>query len=381
MYGDEKETTCRPVPGADLKVQLEQAIQKIGGEYHAAEVMELAEGEEITETLPADPDVKNYSYTIVDDEVYFRENSVMMRPKLNRTAQERVKSMVALRDTVYRLMDAQLEDADDETIENEQRELNRQYDAFSTKFGLINDRANRLAFSDDSSYYLLSSLEVLDEDRKLERKADMFTKRTIRRPQAITHTDTAAEALAVSIGEKARVDLPYMAELTGKNEDAITKELTGVIYLDPESQTWQTADEYLSGNVREKLRTAQAAAKENMVFMPNVDALQAVQPKDLDASEIDVRLGATWISPKDIDAFMYELFSTQEYMKRYIQVNFSQFTGEWNISGKTLLSRNDVAVFETYGTSRANAYKILEDTLNLRDVRIYDTVQDACAEF
>ena len=377
MYGDEKETTCRPVPGADLKVQLEQAIQKIGGEYHAAEVMELTEGEEITETLPADPDVKNYSYTIVDGEVYFRENSVMMRPKLNRTAQERVKSMVALRDTVYRLMDAQLEDADDETIENEQRELNRQYDAFSAKFGLINDRANRLAFSDDSSYYLLSSLEVLDEDRKLERKADMFTKRTIRRPQAITHTDTAAEALAVSIGEKARVDLPYMAELTGKNEDAITKELTGVIYLDPESQTWQTADEYLSGNVREKLRTAQAAAKENMVFMPNVDALQAVQPKDLDASEIDVRLGATWISPKDIDAFMYELFSTQEYMKRYIQVNFSQFTGEWNISGKTLLSRNDVAVFETYGTSRANAYKILEDTLNLRDVRIYDTVQDA----
>ena len=377
MYGDEKETTCRPIPGADLKVQLEQAIQKIGGEYHAAEVMELAEGEEIAETLPADPDVKNYSYTLVDGEVYFRENSVMMRPKLNRTAQERVKSMVALRDTVYRLMNAQLEDADDETIENEQRELNRQYDAFSAKFGLINDRANRLAFSDDSSYYLLSSLEVLDEDRKLERKADMFTKRTIRRPQAITHTDTAAEALAVSIGEKARVDLPYMAELTGKNEDAITKELTGVIYLDPESQTWQTADEYLSGNVREKLRTAQAAAKENMVFMPNVDALQAVQPKDLDASEIDVRLGATWISPKDIDAFMYELFSTQEYMKRYIQVNFSQFTGEWNISGKTLLSRNDVAVFETYGTSRANAYKILEDTLNLRDVRIYDTVQDA----
>ena len=377
MYGDEKKTTCRPVPGADLKVQLERAIQKIGGEYHAAEVMELAEGEEITETLPADPDVKNYSYTIVDGEVYFRENSVMMRPKLNRTAQERVKSMVALRDTVYHLMNAQLEDADDETIENEQQELNRQYDAFSAKFGLINDRANRLAFSDDSSYYLLSSLEVLDEDRKLERKADMFTKRTIRRPQAITHTDTAAEALAVSIGEKARVDLPYMAELTGKNEDAITKELTGVIYLDPESQTWQTADEYLSGNVREKLRTAQAAAKENMVFMPNVDALQAVQPKDLDASEIDVRLGATWISPKDIDAFMYELFSTQEYMKRYIQVNFSQFTGEWNISGKTLLSRNDVAVFETYGTSRANAYKILEDTLNLRDVRIYDTVQDA----
>ena len=194
-------------------------------------IRQLTEGEEITETLPADPDVKNYSYTIVDGEVYFRENSVMMRPKLNRTAQERVKSMVALRDTVYRLMNAQLEDADDKTIENEQRELNRQYDAFSSKFGLINDRANRLAFSDDSSYYLLSSLEVLDEDRKLERKADMFTKRTIRRPQAITHTDTAAEALAVSIGEKARVDLPYMAELTGKNEDAITKELTGVIYL------------------------------------------------------------------------------------------------------------------------------------------------------
>ena len=308
--------------------------------------MELTEGEEIAETLPADPDVKNYSYTIVDGEVYFRENSVMMRPKLNRTAQERVKSMVALRDTVYRLMNAQLEDADDETIENEQRELNRQYDAFSAKFGLINDRANRLAFSDDSSYYLLSSLEVLDEDRKLERKADMFTKRTIRRPQAITHTDTAAEALAVSIGEKARVDLPYMAELIGKNEDAITKELTGVIYLDPESQTWQTADEYLSGNVREKLRTAQAAAKENMVFMPNVDALQAVQPKDLDASEIDVRLGATWISPKDIDAFMYELFSTQEYMKRYIQVNFSQFNLKQMAQTLNYLSENNLMNIE-----------------------------------
>ena len=375
MYGDEKETTCRPVPGADLKVQLEQAIQKIGGEYHAAEVMELAEGEEITETLPADPDVKNYSYTIVDGEVYFRENSVMMRPKLNRTAQERVKSMVALRDTVYHLMNAQLEDADDETIENEQRELNRQYDAFSAKFGLINDRANRLAFSDDSSYYLLSSLEVLDEDRKLKRKADMFTKRTIQRPRAITHTDTAAEALAVSIGEKARADLPYMAELTGKDETEITKELSGVIYLDPETRTWQTADEYCSGNVREKLRLAQAAAAEDETFTVNVDALQAVQPKDLDASEIDVRLGATWLPTEDIEAFMYELLSTEEYMKRRLKVSFSRFTGEWSISNKSVLSRNDVAAYETYGTPRASAYKILEDTLNLRDVRLYDTVQ------
>ena len=375
MYGDEKETTCRPIPGADLKVQLEQAIQKIGGEYHAAEVMELAEGEEITETLPADPDVKNYSYTIVDGEVYFRENSVMMRPKLNRTAQERVKSMVALRDTVYRLMNAQLEDADDETIENEQRELNRQYDAFSAKFGLINDRANRLAFADDSSYYLLSSLEVLDEDRKLKRKADMFTKRTIQRPRAITHTDTAAEALAVSIGEKARVDLPYMAELTGKDEAEITKELSGVIYLDPETRTWQTADEYCSGNVREKLRLAQAAAAEDETFTVNVDALQAVQPKDLDASEIDVRLGATWLPTEDIEAFMYELLSTEEYMKRRLKVSFSRFTGEWSISNKSVLSRNDVAAYETYGTPRASAYKILEDTLNLRDVRLYDTVQ------
>lgn len=375
MYGDEKETTCRPIPGADLKVQLEQAIQKIGGEYHAAEVMELAEGEEITETLPADPDVKNYSYTIVDGEVYFRENSVMMRPKLNRTAQERVKSMVALRDTVYRLMDAQLEDADDKTIENEQRELNRQYDAFSAKFGLINDRANRLAFADDSSYYLLSSLEVLDEDRKLKRKADMFTKRTIQRPRAITHTDTAAEALAVSIGEKARVDLPYMAELTGKDEAEITKELSGVIYLDPETRTWQTADEYCSGNVREKLRLAQAAAAEDETFTVNVDALQAVQPKDLDASEIDVRLGATWLPTEDIEAFMYELLSTEEYMKRRLKVSFSRFTGEWSISNKSVLSRNDVAAYETYGTPRASAYKILEDTLNLRDVRLYDTVQ------
>ena len=375
MYGDEKETTCRPIPGADLQEQLTQAIQQIGGEYRAAEVMELSEGEEITETIPADPDVKNYSYALVDGEVYFRENSVMVRPKLNRTAQERVKGMVALRDTVYRLMDAQLEEAGDEAIEREQRELNRLYDAFSAKFGLINDRANRLAFADDSSYYLLSSLEVLDEDRKLKRKADMFTKRTIQRPRAITHTDTAAEALAVSIGEKARVDLPYMAELTGKDEAEITKELSGVIYLDPETRTWQTADEYCSGNVREKLRLAQAAAAEDEAFTVNVDALQAVQPKVLDASEIDVRLGATWLPTEDIEAFMYELLSTEEYMKRQIKVSFSRFTGEWSISGKSVLSSNDVAAYETYGTSRASAYKILEDTLNLRDVRLYDTVQ------
>ena len=375
MYGDEKETTCRPIPGADLQEQLTQAIQQIGGEYRAAEVMELSEGEEITETIPADPDVKNYSYALVDGEVYFRENSVMVRPKLNRTAQDRVKGMVALRDTVYRLMDAQLEEAGDEAIEREQRELNRLYDAFSAKFGLINDRANRLAFADDSSYYLLSSLEVLDEDRKLKRKADMFTKRTIQRPRAITHTDTAAEALAVSIGEKARVDLPYMAELTGKDEAEITKELSGVIYLDPETRTWQTADEYCSGNVREKLRLAQAAAAEDETFTVNVDALQAVQPKDLDASEIDVRLGATWLPTEDIEAFMYELLSTEEYMKRRLKVSFSRFTGEWSISNKSVLSRNDVAAYETYGTPRASAYKILEDTLNLRDVRLYDTVQ------
>ncbi len=375
MYGDEKETTCRPIPGADLQEQLTQAIQQIGGEYRAAEVMELAEGEEITETIPADPDVKNYSYTLVGGEVYFRENSVMVRPKLNRTAQERVKGMVALRDTVYRLMDAQLEEAGDEAIEREQRELNRLYDAFSAKFGMINDRANRLAFADDSSYYLLSSLEVLDEDRKLKRKADMFTKRTIQRPRAITHTDTAAEALAVSIGEKARVDLPYMAELTGKDEAEITKELSGVIYLDPETRTWQTADEYCSGNVREKLRLAQAAAAEDETFTVNVDALQAVQPKDLDASEIDVRLGATWLPTEDIEAFMYELLSTEEYMKRRLKVSFSRFTGEWSISNKSVLSRNDVAAYETYGTPRASAYRILEDTLNLRDVRLYDTVQ------
>ena len=374
MYGDEKETTCRPIPEADLQEQLTQAIQQISGEYRAA-VMELSEGEEITETIPADPDVKNYSYALVDGEVYFRENSVMVRPKLNRTAQERVKGMVALRDTVYRLMDAQLEEAGDEAIEREQRELNRLYDAFSAKFGLINDRANRLAFADDSSYYLLSSLEVLDEDRKLKRKADMFTKRTIQRPQAITHTDTAAEALAVSIGEKARVDLPYMAELTGKDEAGITKELSGVIYLDPETRTWQTADEYCSGNVREKLRLAQAAAAEDEAFTVNVDALQAVQPKDLDASEIDVRLGATWLPTEDIEAFMYELLSTEEYMKRRLKVSFSRFTGEWSISNKSVLSRNDVAAYETYGTPRASAYRILEDTLNLRDVRLYDTVQ------
>ena len=375
---------CNPREGADLEQQLREAMQHIQGRYTEAALPELGESEDIDDSLPAAPDVKNYSYTVVDGAVYFRENSRMVRPDLNATAEARVKGLVGLRDCVQQLIDLEMDAAAPEAdIQAQMAELNRRYDDFSAKYGLINDRANRLAFADDSSYYLLCALEVLDEDGRLERKADMFTKRTIKPHEAVTTVDTASEALAVSISEKACVDMAYMEQLTGKTGEELADELRGVIFRVP-GQTepdgtphYVTADEYLSGNVRRKLRQAQRAAEQDPAFAVNVEALTAAQPKDLDASEIEVRLGATWIDKEYIQQFMYETFDTPFYLQRSIEVHYSAFTAEWQISGKNAVGQRDVAAYTTYGTSRANAYKILEDSLNLRDVRIYDTVEDA----
>ena len=378
QYG-RQDFTVEPYEDLDLATQLRYAIQNIGGKYEAAELPDLGENETIQDTIPADPNVKNYSYAVVDGEVYYRENSVMVKPNLNATAKERVKGMAELRDCVHRLIDLQMWESDDISIRAEQQKLNRLYDRFTEKYGLINSRGNALAFADDSSYYLLCSLEMLDDEdkTKLKGKADMFTKRTIRQRQSVTSVDTAAEALALSIGEKARVDMAYMSQLTGKSEDDIIDELNGVIFLDPVYGDWQTADEYLSGNVRQKLREAENAAVDSPGYLPNVEALRAAQPKDLDASEIEVRLGATWIDKKYIQQFMFELLEPPVYARRSLEVNYSEFTAEWNISGKNSIPYNDINARMTYGTDCANAYKILEDTLNLRDVRIYDTVRDA----
>ena len=376
--------TVNPIESLELADQLHDAVKYIRGTYQEAELPELGEGEAIDTSIPADPNVKNYSYTVVDGAVYFRENSRMVRPDLNATAEARVKGMVRLRDCVQELIDLQMDAATpDSDIREKQAELNRLYDDFSAKYGLINDRANRLAFADDSSYYLLCALEIVDEDGRLERKADMFTKRTIKPHEAVTSVDTASEALAVSIAEKARVDMEYMEQLTGKTSDELAAELQGVIFRLPgpvpegERPAYVTADEYLSGNVRRKLRQAQRALEVSEIFRPNVEALEKAQPKDLDASEIEVRLGATWIDKEYIQQFMYETFNTPYYLQRAIQVNYASFTAEWQVTGKNSVSENDVAAYTTYGTSRANAYKILEDSLNLRDVRIYDTVEDA----
>ena len=378
QYG-RQDFTVEPYEDLDLATQLRYAIQNIGGKYEAAELPDLGENETIQDTIPADPNVKNYSYAVVDGEVYYRENSVMVKPNLNATAKERVKGMAGLRDCVHRLIDLQMWESDDISIRAEQQKLNRLYDRFTEKYGLINSRGNALAFADDSSYYLLCSLEMLDDEdkTKLKGKADMFTKRTIRQRQSVTSVDTAAEALALSIGEKARVDMAYMSQLTGKSEDDIIDELNGVIFLDPVYGDWQTADEYLSGNVRQKLREAEKAAVDSPGYLPNVEALRAAQPKDLDASEIEVRLGATWIDKKYIRQFMFELLEPPVYARRSLEVNYSEFTAEWNISGKNSIPYNDINARMTYGTDCANAYRILEDTLNLRDVRIYDTVRDA----
>ena len=391
MYGYEKSVACLPIEGANLSEQLSEAIKHITGSYKEAELSELGEGEPIAKTIPADPNVKNFSYTVKNGEVYYRQNSVMVQPNLNTTALERVKGMVAIRDCVHELIDLQLHYANDGAILDKQMELNRLYDDFSRKYGLINSRGNAMAFSDDSAYYLLCSLEVLDEEGNFQRKADMFTKRTIRQHTKVDHVDTSVEALAVCIGEKAKVDLTYMAGLTGKTEEEIVSDLTGIIFRLPESTDekprYVAADEYLSGNVRQKLREARAAAENDPAFLPNVRALEGAQPQDLDASEIDVRLGATWVDKKYIQQFMYETFNTpyrhrwNEYPfannRRAIGVSFSEYTSEWNISNKTTISGSDVAAYTTFGTSRLNAYEILENTLNLRDVRIYDTIKDA----
>ena len=388
QYG-RQDFTVEPYEDLDLGVQLQYAIQNIRGTYTEAELPELGDGEAIDTSIPADPTVKNYSYTVVDGDVYYRENSRMVKPDLNATAIERVKGMVELRDCVQKLIGQQMDGyTPDETIRQTQRELNELYDKFTAKHGLINSRGNALAFADDSSYYLLCSLEVLDEDNNLKRKADMFTKRTIKPSEVVTSVDTASEALAVSIAEKARVDMEYMSSLTGKTEGEIASELRGVIYMDlnrrPDgSYTWRTADDFLSGNVREKLAYYQRAldllpedAKHRNEIADNVEALKRAQPKDLDASEIEVRLGATWIDKSYIQQFMVETFEPPYYLRRSIEVNYSPFTAEWNITGKSQPSYSDVNAYMTYGTDRANAYKILEDTLNLRDVRIYDTVTD-----
>ena len=392
QYG-KQDFTVVPIEGLELADQLHDAVKNIRGTYQEAELPELGEGEQIDTSIPADPNVKNYSYTVVDGEVYYRENSRMVKPELNATAAERVKGMVALRDCVNELIALQMDEYSAESrIQEAQTELNRLYNAFSAKHGLINDRANRLAFSDDSSYYLLCSLEVLDDDGKLERKADMFHKRTIKQQRSVDSVDTASEALAVCIGEKACVDLDFMAFLMGGSEKIpqIVEDLKGVIYKEPNSgpfdledggehwaKGWQTADEYLSGNVRQKLRTAQRVAARDPFFAGNVDALIAAQPKDLEASEIEVRLGATWLDKKYIEQFMYETFETPRYLRGQIEISYVPYTAEWQVSRKSMVRYNDVAAFTTYGTDRASAYRLLEDALNLRDIRIYDTIEDA----
>ena len=387
QYG-KQDFTVEPIEGLELADQLHDAVKYIRGTYTEAELPDLGDGEAIDTSIPADPNVKNYSYTVVDGDVYYRENSRMVKPELNATATERVKGMVELRDCVQKLIGQQMDGyISDETIRQTQRELNELYDNFTAKHGLINSRGNALAFADDSSYYLLCSLEVLDEDNNLKRKADMFTKRTIKPSEVVTSVDTASEALAVSIAEKAKVDMAYMSQLTGKTEEELASDLRGVIYMDfnrkPDgSYTWRTADDFLSGNVREKLAYYQKAleytegTEKHHFILDNVEALKTAQPKDLDASEIEVRLGATWIDKSYIQQFMVETFEPPYYLRRSIEVNYSPFSAEWNITGKSQPSYSDVNAYMTYGTERANAYKILEDTLNLRDVRIYDTVTD-----
>ena len=386
QYGRE-ELTVVPIEGANLGDQLAEAVQHIEGQYTEAEVEtpDIADAENEKHILPADPDVKNFSYTVVDGEVFYRENSVMTQVELSDTAKGRVTGMVELRQIVNDLIQQQLEDYPDADIKATQERLNIAYDAFTAKYGLLNDRRNGRLFEQDSSYYLLCSLENLDEQGQLKSKAAMFTKRTIRPERNVTSVDISSEALAVSIGERGKVDLPYMAELLGTPGDygRITTELSGVIFKDPAADPtdpeagWQMADEYLSGDVRAKLRMAQFAAETNPEFVVNVDALTKAQPRELEASEIDVRLGATWLNPDIIQKFMTETFQIPYYLRHAVKVRYSPYTAEWRVEGKTATGRGDIISSETYGTSRANAYKILEETLNLKDVRIYDTIEDA----
>ena len=386
QYGRE-ELTVAPLEGTSLADQLAEAVQHIEGQYAEVEVEtpDIADAENEKHILPADPEVKNFSYTVVDSEVFYRENSVMTQVELSDTAKGRVTGMVELRQIVNDLIDQQLNDYPDEDIKATQERLNVAYDAFAAKYGLLNDRKNGRLFEQDSSYYLLCSLENLDEQGQLKSKAAMFTKRTIRPERTVTSVDTPSEALAVSIGEHGKVDLPYMAELLGTpgEYERITTELSGVIFKDPAADPtdpeagWQMADEYLSGDVRAKLRMAQFAAETNPEFVVNVDALTKAQPRELEASEIDVRLGATWLAPEIIQKFMTETFQIPYYLRHAVKVRYSPYTAEWRVEGKTATGRGDIISSETYGTSRANAYKILEETLNLKDVRIYDTIEDA----
>ena len=386
QYGRE-ELTVAPIEGANLADQLAEAVQHIEGQYTEveAETPDIADAENEKHILPADPEVKNFSYTVVDGEVFYRENSVMTQVELSDTAKGRVTGMVELRQIVNDLIQQQLEDYPDADIKATQERLNAAYDAFTAKYGLLNDRKNGRLFEQDSSYYLLCSLENLDEQGQLKSKAAMFTKRTIRPERTVTSVDTPSEALAVSIGEHGKVDLPYMAELLGTPGEygRITTELSGVIFKDPAADPtdpeagWQMADEYLSGDVRAKLRMAQFAAETNPEFVVNVDALTKAQPRELEASEIDVRLGATWLDPNIIQKFMTETFQIPYYLRHAVKVRYSPYTAEWRVEGKTATGRGDIISSETYGTSRANAYKILEETLNLKDVRIYDTIEDA----
>ena len=386
QYGRE-ELTVAPIEGANLADQLAEAVQHIEGQYTEVEVEtpDIADAENEKHILPADPDVKNFSYTVVDGEVFYRENSVMTQVELSDTAKGRVTGMVELRQIVNDLIQQQLEDYPDADIKATQERLNAAYDAFAAKYGLLNDRKNGRLFEQDSSYYLLCSLENLDEQGQLKSKAAMFTKRTIRPERTVTSVDTPSEALTVSIGEHGKVDLPYMAELLGTpgEYERITNELSGVIFKDPAADPtdpeagWQMADEYLSGDVRAKLRMAQFAAETNPEFAVNVDALTKAQPRELEASEIDVRLGATWLDPDIIQKFMTETFQIPYYLRHAVKVRYSPYTAEWRVEGKTATGRSDIISSETYGTSRANAYKILEETLNLKDVRIYDTIEDA----
>ena len=367
------EATCTSDTSIPLSKQLEKAVSHIEGSIDAVEL----DDELQRESIPADPNVKNYSYTIVDERVYYRENSIMKPVDVSETMEQRMKGMVQIRDCMQELIDYQLNEYPEDMIKSKQTELNELYDAFSKKYGLINSQTNKRAFNQDASYCLLCSLENLDDEGNFKSKADMFSKRTIKKQEVVTSVDTASEALAVSLGEKARVDLAYMSELTGKSEEDVTKELAGIIFQNPVTEKWETADEYLSGNVREKLATARVFAENRPEYAINVTALEGVQPKELDASEIEVRIGATWIDPKYIEDFMRETFETPEYLfdRNLVGVQYSDVTGQWNVKGKNV-DRGNSLVNMTYGTSRANAYRILEDSLNLRDTRIFDTIEE-----
>ena len=370
QYG--KDYACKPYENVNLEDLLNNAIENLNAEIEDYQIDIIDEEEK---SIPADPSVRNFSYTIVDEQVYYRENSQMYLQELPVTSINRIKSMIAIRDCVRNLIEVQLDDGSDDEVKQLQARLNGLYDNFVKNYGLINSRTNERAFSEDSSYYLLCSLEIINENKQFVRKADMFTKRTIKPNKVISKADNSIDALILSISEKARVDIEYMKQLTGKTQEELIQDLEGSIYKDPISEQYVTADEYLSGNVREKLKVAQRFAESNPEYQVNVEALEKVKIKDLSASEISVRLGATWIPPSDIEEFMFELLETSEHKRNYISVNYSDYTSQWNISGKSEDTGNIKAI-NTYGTARANAYRIIETTLNLKDIRIFDTVID-----